>query len=235
MDKQTILVVEDEEDIQQLVSFHLLKENFHVVCADDGNECLEKFSKGNIDLIILDIMLPGKSGLEVCKAIKNDPRGKHVPIIMLTARSEEEDIIEGLETGADDYITKPFSPKVLVARVKAHLRRKKELEDHSRQSSSKISLPMGLEINPDLFQVTLDGKELDLTISEFNILKLLALRPDRVFSRQQIIDAIRGDGYEVTARAVDVQIHGLRKKLGPAGALIETVRGVGYRFKAEDS
>ncbi len=233
MDKPTILIVEDEEDIQQLVSFHLLKENFHVICADDGNQALEKFNTEKVDLIILDIMLPGKNGLDVCKAIKNDPRGKQIPIIMLTARSEEQDIIEGLETGADDYITKPFSPKVLVARVKAHLRRKENLYQDSEQDRSKVCLPMGLEINLDLFKVTLNGKEIDLTISEFNILKLLALRPDRVFSRQQIIDAIRGDGYEVTARAVDVQIHGLRKKLGQAGSLIETVRGVGYRFKAD--
>ncbi len=233
MDKPTILIVEDEEDIQQLVSFHLLKENFHVICADDGNQALEKFNTEKVDLIILDIMLPGKSGLDVCKAIKKDPRGKKTPIIMLTARSEEQDIIEGLETGADDYITKPFSPKVLVARVKAHLRRKENLYQDSEQDRSKVCLPMGLEINLDLFKVTLNGKEIDLTISEFNILKLLALRPDRVFSRQQIIDAIRGDGYEVTARAVDVQIHGLRKKLGQAGSLIETVRGVGYRFKAD--
>ncbi len=234
MAKKTILVVEDEEDIQQLITFHLIKENFFVICADDGDECLRKFHEEHIDLIILDIMLPGKSGLEVCKAIRQESKGATVPIIMLTARSEERDIIEGLETGADDYITKPFSPKVLMARVKAHLRRKDELDSRRQPESAKMALPMGITLNLDLHQVTIDGKEVELTVSEFNILRFLASRPDRVFSRQQIIDEIRGDGYEVTARAVDVQIHGLRKKLGEAGSLIETVRGVGYRFRADE-
>ncbi len=231
MSKKNILVVEDEEDIQQLVAFHLIKEGFFVLCADNGNECLEKFQREQLDLIILDIMLPGKDGLELCKIIRDHPRGKNVPIIMLTAKSEEDDIIEGLEAGADDYITKPFSPKVLVARVKAQLRRAKK----AASDKSRLLLPMKLQIDLDLHQASLDGKKLELTVSEFNILKFLAQHPERVFSRQQIIDEIRGDGYEVTARAVDVQVHGLRKKLGKAGQLIETVRGVGYCFRAKVS
>ncbi len=231
MSKKNILVVEDEEDIQQLVAFHLIKEGFFVLCADNGNECLKKFQREQLDLIILDLMLPGKDGLELCKIIRDHPRGKNVPIIMLTAKSEEDDIIEGLEAGADDYITKPFSPKVLVARVKAQLRRAKK----AASDKSRLLLPMKLQIDLDLHQASLDGKKLELTVSEFNILKFLAQHPERVFSRQQIIDEIRGDGYEVTARAVDVQVHGLRKKLGKAGQLIETVRGVGYCFRAKVS
>jgi len=176
-------------------------------------------------------MLPGKDGLELCKIIRNHPKGENVPIIMLTAKSEEDDIIEGLEAGADDYITKPFSPKVLVARVKAQLRGVKKADSNK----SRLFLPMKLEIDLGLHQATLDGKRLELTVSEFNILKFLAKHPERVFSRQQIIDEIRGDGYEVTARAVDVQVHGLRKKLGKAGRLIETVRGVGYCFRANET
>ncbi len=235
MPKKTILVVEDEEDIQQLVSFNLIKEDFFVLCADDGDECLEKFCQEHVDLIILDIMLPGKSGLDVCRLIREDPRGSAIPIIILTAKSEEDDIVKGLESGADDYITKPFSPKVLVARVKAHLRRKEGLEKIQGPKKSKIILPMGLVLDLDLHQVTINGAKIEFTISEYNILKFLAMHPERVFSRQQIIDEIRGSGYEVTARAVDVQIHGLRKKLGKAGCLIETVRGVGYRLKTGES
>ncbi len=235
MSKKTILVVEDEEDIQQLVSFHLIKENFFVLCADDGDECLEKFEREHVDLIILDIMLPGISGLELCRIIRKDPRGKHVPIIILTARSEERDVVEGLETGADDYITKPFSPKVLVARVKAHLRRASEMHGRSRQPPRRISLPMEIKLDIDLYQVSIKGRKIDLTVSEFNIFRFLATHPERVFSRQQIINEIRGDGYEVTSRAVDVQVHGLRKKLGVAGCLVETVRGVGYRFRTDTS
>ncbi len=234
MNKPTILVVEDEEDIQQLVSFHLIKEGFFVLCADDGDAAIDIFKSERVDLILLDIMLPGKSGLDVCQIIRKEPNGRTVPIIMLTARSEEIDIIEGLNTGADDYITKPFSPKVLIARVKAHLRRKQETENRTLTKRNRLDLPMGLVVDLDLHRATVGGEKIELTVSEFNILKFLAQRPERVFSRQQIIDEIRGTGYEVTDRAVDVQIHGLRKKLGKAGCLIETVRGVGYRFKADE-
>ncbi len=232
MPNKTILVVEDEQDIQQLVTYHLIRENYSVVCADTGEDALEKFEQEDVDLVVLDLMLPGISGIQVCRTIKKSEKGKNIPVIMLTALSEEEDVVDGLEKGADDYITKPFSPKVLVARVKAHLRRN-ELMGEAMVFKEKVSLPFGLVIDNGLHQVYINDEPLDLTVSEFKVLRFFAARPGRVFSRQQIIEAIRGQGYEVTSRAVDVLIHGLRRKLGPAGTLIETVRGIGYRFKVD--
>ncbi len=181
------------------------------------------------DLIVLDLMLPDMDGLEVTKIMKGDSNTQNIPIIMLTAKGEESDIVIGLELGADDYVTKPFSPRVLVARVKALLRRRKSfvVEDFS-------SLKVGnILIHPGRREVTVDGKKVDLTFTEFSILNFLARRPGWVFTRFQIVDAVRGEDYPVTDRSVDVQIVGLRKKLGQAGNLIETVRGVGYRFKGD--
>lgn len=234
MSRQTILIVEDEEDIQQLVSYHMIREGFFVKCADTGEDGLRIFSSEDVALVILDLMLPGIDGLQVCRRIRQMGDGRPVPVIMLTAKGEERDIIEGLEAGADDYITKPFSPRVLVARVKAHLRREEELRAGTREKKGRMRLPMGLEIASDLHRVTLDGKSIELTVTEFDTLLFLASRPERVFSRQQIIDEIRGYGHVVTSRSVDVHIHGLRKKLKQAGSLIETVRGVGYRFRGEE-
>ncbi len=233
MRKHSILVIEDEEDIQQLVSYHLVKAGFFVFCADSGEEGLEVFETEKVDLVVLDLMLPGMDGVEVCRQMKQSGKQAIVPVIMLTAKGEEDDMVEGLEAGADDYVTKPFSPKVLVARIKAHLRRDDKLKSRFSPSEARLSLPRGLQIDFEKHEVVLGGEPLDLTVSEFNILGLLASKPDLVFTRQQIIDNIRGYGYEVTPRAVDVQIHGLRKKLKSAGELIETVRGVGYRFKGE--
>ena len=224
-----ILIVEDEEDIQRLLFFHLIKQNYHVSSADTGEEALKKIGEEEFDLILLDIMLPGVDGIEVCKRIRQNEKTRHLPILMLTAKTEEEDIVFGLDSGADDYITKPFSPKVLIARIKALLRRSKQKEDGSQEQI--ISLGNGLEIDLDAHEVRINGKEVDLTVSEFDILSLLCSRPERVFSRDQIIEGIRGQGFEITRRAVDVLIHGLRKKLGDAGHLIETVRGVGYKIK----
>ncbi len=224
-----ILIVEDEEDIQRLLFFHLIKQNYHVSSADSGEEALKKIGEEEFDLILLDIMLPGVDGIEVCKRIRQNEKTRHLPILMLTAKAEEEDIVCGLDSGADDYITKPFSPKVLLARIKALLRRSKQKEDGSQEQI--ISLGNGLEIDLDAHEVRINGKEVDLTVSEFDILSLLCSRPERVFSRDQIIEGIRGQGFEITRRAVDVLIHGLRKKLGDAGHLIETVRGVGYKIK----
>ncbi len=233
MHKHSILVIEDEEDIQQLVSYHLVKAGFYVLCADSGEEGLEIFETEKVDLVILDLMLPGMDGVEVCRQMRQSRRKSIAPIVMLTAKGEEGDMVEGLESGADDYVTKPFSPKVLVARIKAHLRRDDKLRTRFSPSSASLSLPGGLQVNFEKHEVALGGEPVDLTVSEFNILSLLASKPDLVFTRQQIIDNIRGYGYEVTPRAVDVQIHGLRKKLKDAGELIETVRGIGYRFKGE--
>ena len=233
MGKITILVVEDEAAIQQLVSYNLIKAGFHVTCADNGEEALECLLQENIDCVLLDLMLPGMSGLEVCETIrrKSEKNGRYIPIVMLTAKGEEEDIVEGLEYGADDYVTKPFSPKVLIARIKAVLRRGYERQKQQEEDQGTIVVGE-LEINRGRHEVMLQGELLHLTMTEFGILALLASKPGWVFSRQQIIDSVRGYDFLITPRAIDVQIFGLRKKMGDFGTLVETVRGVGYRFKS---
>jgi two-component system phosphate regulon response regulator PhoB len=192
-----------------------------------GEDALRKVRSDAFDLIILDLMLPGMDGLAFTKTLKNDSRLRSIPIIMLTAKGEESDIVAGLELGADDYITKPFSPKVMIARVRAVLRRHKE-EPQDEMAIVKIH---DLEINPGRRSVLAKEDPIDLTYTEFQVLLLLAKRPGWVFTRSQIVDLIRGNDYPVTDRSVDVQIVGLRKKLGVFGKYIETVRGVGYRFK----
>lgn len=233
MGKITILVVEDEAAIQQLVSYNLIKAGFHVTCADNGEEALECLLKESIDCVLLDLMLPGMSGLEVCETIrrKSEKNDRYIPIVMLTAKGEEEDIVEGLEYGADDYVTKPFSPKVLIARIKAVLRRGYERQKQEEDDQSTIVVG-DLEIDKGRHEVRLQGELLHLTMTEFGILALLASKPGWVFSRQQIIDSVRGYDFLITPRAIDVQIFGLRKKMGDFGQLVETVRGVGYRFKS---
>jgi len=232
--KHHILIVEDEEDIQQLVSYNLIKAGFHVTCADSGEEALACLEREEIDCILLDLMLPEMSGTEVCFAVRKDEtKGRStIPIIMLTAKGEEEDVVTGLESGADDYIPKPFSPKVLVARVKAVLRRSREQEEDDGEAKRQVIVAAGLEIDKGRHEVRLKGEQLHLTMTEFGILSLLAGKPGWVFTRQQIIDAVRGYDFLVTPRAMDVQIFGLRRKLGEAGEAIETVRGIGYRFKS---
>lgn len=234
MGKQNILVVEDDEDIQQLVSYNLVKGGFYVSCADSGEEALDILKKEKIDLVLLDLMLPGISGLEVCKLIKDHERTKSLPVIILTAKGEEEDIITGLEAGADDYITKPFSAKVLLARIRANFRRINEMAavKETEQSLPDVISLHGIEINSGHHSVMVNGKQTELTATEFAILHMLATRPGWVFTRQQIIDSVRGYDYLITPRSIDVQIFGLRKKLGETGNVIETVRGIGYRFKA---
>ena len=222
-----ILVVDDEEDILELVRYNLARDGYRVVCAASGEQALSRAKSEPFDLILLDLMLPGIDGLEVAKRLKSKPETRHIPIIMLTAKGEEADIVTGLELGADDYVTKPFSPRILIARVKAVLRRKvqEEVDD------SSIIQIYELEIDPGKRKVLARGLHVELTFTEFQILYLLARRPGWVFTRFKIVDLIRGDDYPVTDRSVDVQIVGLRKKLGPCGKYIETVRGVGYRFK----
>lgn len=233
MAKVTILVVEDEAAIQQLVSYNLIKAGFHVSCADTGEEALECLLKEDIDCILLDLMLPGISGVDVCRKIraKSTSDDRYIPIIMLTAKGEEEDIIAELECGADDYITKPFSPKVLEARIKAVLRRGFERNKSDQEDNQTTIMVDNLEINRGRHEVMLGGEKLHLTMTEFGILALLAAKPGWVFTRQQIIDSVRGYDFLITPRAIDVQIFGLRKKLGEAGSLIETIRGVGYRYR----
>lgn len=230
--KPNILVVEDDNDIQQLVTYNLIKAGMHVSCAENGEEALAILRIEPVDGIILDLMLPGKNGLEICGIIRGQEETQSIPIIMLTAKGEENDIVSGLETGADDYITKPFSPKVLVARLQAVLRRKKEPARAEPGDGGEITLH-GLSIHPGRHEVHFHGQAVHLTGTEFAILHLLADKAGWVFTRQQIIDRVRGYDFLITPRAVDVQIFGLRRKLGEAGHLIETVRGIGYRMKEE--
>ncbi len=229
MQKKRILVVDDEEDIRKLVIYNLSRDGYMVDSAVSGEEAL-KITKKNIpDLILLDLMLPGIDGLETARRFKNDSSTSSVPIIILTAKGEEADIVTGLELGADDYVTKPFSPRILNARVKAVLRRKQQ--PGTRQDD--FIRIFNLELEPGRREVKVCGKTVELTFSQFQLLHFLIKRPGWVFTRDQIIDAVQGDDYPVTDRSVDVQIVALRKKLGPCGKYIETVRGVGYRFREE--
>ena len=225
MAKATILVVDDEEDIRELVELHLSREGFKVVLAETGEQALKLVQTQPPGLVVLDLMLPGVDGLEVCKRMKGDPRTQEIPIVMLTAKGEEADIVTGLELGADDYVTKPFSGKVLVARIRRILRRRRD--QTGREGVVEIH---DLVIDPGRHEVLIEGRPIELTLTEFNILHTLAGRPGRVFTRYQIVDAVHGADYLVTDRAIDVQIVSLRKKLGPCAKYIETVRGVGYRF-----
>jgi two-component system phosphate regulon response regulator PhoB len=227
MAKETILVVDDEEDILELVRHHLKREGYAVQCADSGEKALTAARTGPVDLIVLDLMLPGIDGLEVTRQLKNAPQTKHIPILMLTAKGEESDVVTGLELGADDYVTKPFSPRILIARTRAIMRR------GSRETIDETAVIRvhDIEIHPGRRTVTLQGEPVTLTYTEFQVLSILARRPGWVFTRSQIVDMVRGDDYPVTDRSVDVQIVGLRKKLGRFGDTIETVRGVGYRLK----
>jgi len=224
--REKILVVDDEEDLLELVRYNLSKAGYSVDCALNGVSALKQAKTGRPDLMILDLMLPDLDGLEVCKILKGEPDTARIPIIMLTARAEEADLVLGLELGADDYITKPFSPRVLLARVKAVLRRKAE-----KTGSENLIRIHNIAIEPGKRKVLVDRSEVELTFTEFQILHLLAQKPGWVFSREQIIDAVKGEQYAVTDRSVDVQIVGLRKKLGKAGKYIETVRSAGYRMK----
>ncbi len=232
MIRQSVLVVEDEEDIRELVSYNLLKDGYQVAGVASGEEALTAVESKRPDLILLDIMLPGLDGLRVCGKLKENLKFASIPIIMLTAKGEEPDIVAGLNMGADDYITKPFSPKVLLARIQAVLRRAeaKRVVSEEEQESEIVEI-RDLMIHPGRHEVTIRRKPVELTATEFKLLHFLAQRPGWVFTRQQILDGVHGDNYAITDRAVDVQIVGLRRKLGSVGSYIETVRGVGYRFK----
>lgn len=224
MEEKVILVIEDEEDIQELLTYNLTSNGYAVDCVSSGEEALQIINTKLPDLILLDLMLPGIDGLTVCKQLKADDRTKSIPIVILSAKGEEVDIVVGLELGADDYIAKPFSVKVLIARVRSALRRK-------RKKSTSVISRNGIVINPEHHEMLLDGRPADLTYTEFGILHLMASQPGLVFTRSQIVDAVRGEDYAVTDRSVDVHIAGLRKKLGQYSKYIETVRGIGYRFK----
>jgi two-component system alkaline phosphatase synthesis response regulator PhoP len=226
----SILVVEDEESIAELVRYNLAREGYAVQVASSGEEALALLRDCHPALIVLDLMLPELDGIEVCRRLRRDEATHDIPVIMLTARGEESDIVAGLEAGADDYVTKPFSPRVLLARVGAVLRRRAA----GTPAADAMVQIHGITIHPGRHEVSVEGQRVELTHTEFRILHLLARRPGWVFTRYQIVDAVHGHDYAVTDRSVDVQIVGLRKKLGDAGNYIETVRGVGYRFREQD-
>jgi two-component system alkaline phosphatase synthesis response regulator PhoP len=227
MSGEKIIVVDDEENIRELVRYNLAREGYRVSTVGSGEEALKQARAQVPDLIILDLMLPGIDGLDVCRELKNDPKTAHIPIVMLTVKGEESDIVIGLELGADDYITKPFSPKILLARLKAVLRKRK-----SEPIGETDVLTFGnLIIHPGRYEVLVQGKPVKLTSTEFRILHFMARRPGWVFTRYQIVDAARGEDAAVTDRSVDFHITSLRRKLGSCSDYIETVWGVGYRFK----
>jgi two-component system phosphate regulon response regulator PhoB len=232
MAQETILVIEDEKDIQELIQFNLERDGYKVLLADSVKAATKLLARNTPDLVLLDLMLPGENGFDFCRHLRSTDATRNLPVIMVTARDEDADVVAGLEVGADDYITKPFSPRVLLARVRAVLRRKKT----EAAEAASITLTRGaIELDRAHYMVRVDGALLTLTLSEFRILELLMRRPGVVFSRYQIVDAVHGADYPVTDRSVDVQIVGLRRKLGDYGENIETVRGVGYRFRTSST
>jgi phosphate regulon transcriptional regulator PhoB len=225
MEPQTILVIDDEPDLTELVSYNLKKEGFKVTTASDGEEGLEKIRKGSFDLVILDLMLPGLQGVEVCRILRSNPRTESLPVIMLTAKTDMTDKVRGLDTGADDYMTKPFSPKELIARVRALLRRA------GRGAKDKVIRIGELQINAGNFTVTRRGEQVHLSSTEFKVLLFLAERRGRVFSRDQLLDAVWRDEAFVEPRTVDVHIRRLRTAIedDPSNpAIVKTRRGAGY-------
>lgn len=226
----SILVIEDDSDIRTLISTMLRKEGYVVFGAATGEDGLRIFKEKRPDLAILDLMLPGIDGMAVCRRIRKD-KDARTSILMLTARSSDEDVVSGLETGADDYMVKPFSPRVLAARVRTLLRRSGKSVDSDAEDGVVCAGPV--TVNPGRREVLVDGKKVELTAGEFNMLHTLVRRPGMVFTRTQLLDLVHGGLHAVTDRAVDVQIVGLRRKLGKAGEMVETVRGAGYRFSTE--
>jgi DNA-binding response OmpR family regulator len=226
MSRGKILIVEDDRDIVEMVEYNLKQEGYVTIHAFNGEKGIELAGKEKPDLIILDLMLPAIDGFEVCKALKQQPSASGIPIIILSAKSRETDKVVGLELGADDYVTKPFSPRELIARIRAVLRR------HKEQPAGEIKTGQ-LVIDSTAYKVLVKGREVELTVTEFRLLECLARRPGIVFSRNQLLDAAGADGSMVYDRTVDAHIKSLRRKLGSAKDCIETVRGVGYRFRGK--
>jgi two-component system phosphate regulon response regulator PhoB len=224
--KGHVLVVEDEQDLQDLLRYNLEREGYRVTSAMRGKQALDSAAADLPDLVLLDLMLPGMDGLEVCRALRSSRDTAAMPIVMLTAKGEEADIVTGLELGADDYITKPFSPRVLLARLKAVLRRGAAVDHADEKSVVRVG---DLRIDPSRYEVHVGGGTVALTQTEFGIIHLLAERPGRVFTRAQIVQRVQGDHVAVTDRSVDVHVVSLRRKLGACGQYIQTVRGIGYR------
>ncbi len=231
MARETIFVVEDEDDILELISYNLTREGFSVKGFGCGEDAVKALQTGLPDALVLDLMLPGIDGMEVCRRLRSMSGGAGVPVVMLTAKGEEADIVRGLENGADDYMVKPFTPRVLVARLRAQLRRRHSDPSSILDKSEAIIEIAGISIHPGMRTVTVNGKPVKMTASEFKALYFLGSRPNWVFSRYQIVEAVHGENYPVTDRSVDVLIVGLRRKLGEVGNRIDTVRGTGYTFR----
>jgi two-component system alkaline phosphatase synthesis response regulator PhoP len=227
MATECVLVVDDEEDLLELIRYNLGKEGYQVRCVATGELAIQEARAQVPDVILLDLMLPAVDGLAVCKILKGDARTQNIPIVMVTAKTEEADVVTGLELGADDYITKPFSPRVLIARIRAVLRRK-TVTPVDEAATIRMH---DMVIHPGRHEVLVGDTPVQLTATEFRVLHVLAGRPGWVFTRYQIANAVHGGDHIVTDRSIDVQIVGLRKKLGTGGRYIETIRGVGYRFK----
>jgi len=221
-----ILIVEDERDIAELLSYNLSKSGFQIITAEDGEQALRLLEKELPDLVILDLLLPKIDGKEVCRRIRQNERTRNVPVLMLTALGEEVDRVVGFELGADDYVVKPFSPRELVLRINAILRRVKS----PTLSGEKLEFE-DLTIHPESYRVEVGGEEVQLTSTEFRLLYFLASNPGRIQTREVLLDRVWGYTYEGYARTVDTHVYRLREKLGRAGSRIETVRGIGYRFR----
>ncbi len=227
--REKIVVIEDEADILEVLQYNLKREGYTVVASRDGEQGLDSVRRENPDLVLLDLMLPGLDGLEVCKRLQADPVTANVPVIMVTAKGEESDVVSGLQIGADDYVTKPFSPKELLARVKAVLRRGPVRE--ARGGGGDRIVRDGLVIEAAKHSVVVDGATVVFTATELRLLHFLAAHPGRVFTRDQLLSRAIGDHAVVIDRNIDVHIGAIRRKLGPYRELIETIRGVGYRFR----
>ena len=230
-----ILITDDEESIRELIKYNVEKSGFETVCAENALQAVQFSRLEKPGLILLDLMLPDMSGLDVCRILKGDDSTRSIPIIMVTAKTEESDIVTGLELGADDYITKPFSTKVLLARIQSVLRRAQN--QNSPAVSGDVLTAGPVSVDFPRHEILVEGKKVEFTATEFAILEHLVRHAGQVFSRQQIINAIKGSDYPVTERAIDVQILSIRHKLSDAGCkeMIETIRGVGYRMYGEEA
>ena len=229
MSKPHVLIVEDEPDIADLIRFHCDREGMEAEVIGAGKPAVESIRKTPPDVVILDLMLPDVGGIEICRRLKQWPETREIPVVMVTAKGEESDVVTGLEIGADDYVVKPFSPRVLMARVRAVLRRRAELQEIPVDNRLE-RIDGRLVIDPDRHVITIDTKPTDLTVTEFGILNHLAQRPGFVRTRDQIIAAVHGRNVVLSSRTIDVHVTALRKKLGALSACVETVRGIGYRF-----
>ena len=229
MSKPHVLIVEDEPDIADLIRFHCDREGMDAEVIGAGKPAVESIRKSPPDVVILDLMLPDVGGIEICRRLKQWPETREIPVVMVTAKGEESDVVTGLEIGADDYIVKPFSPRVLMARVRAVLRRRAELQEIPVDNRLE-RIDGRLVIDPDRHVITIDTKATDLTVTEFGILNHLAQRPGFVRTRDQIIAAVHGRNVVLSSRTIDVHVTALRKKLGSLAGCVETVRGIGYRF-----